>query len=321
MLLNKGYLFVDLFFVLSGFVIYINYYKKLTSFNSFKEFIILRLGRIYPLHALTTLLFLIVPVIEYLTNDYGIGKSQLSFSNTLSNIFLIQAWGFKEFYSLNGASWSISTEFFAYLIFGLFLSFFKKGAINLFVVLILVSIPVLFGIDFKADYFAAITRCVYSFSIGVFVCHIYLKFNNNVLFKFVPKPIYIIVALILFIEVVFRIWDSHEYLIFPFLSAVLILSLIVYPDDRVTNKLYYPTLVKMGSLSYSIYMLHGIVITFYLRIFRFLNIDYLKLELLNLIYSVSLMVIIFLTLYYISDLIYNRFEKPIRDRVRKLIQN
>ena len=95
MLLNKGYLFVDLFFVLSGFVIYINYYKKLTSFNSFKEFIILRLGRIYPLHALTTLLFLIVPVIEYLTNDYGIGKSQISFSNTLSNIFLIQAWGFK----------------------------------------------------------------------------------------------------------------------------------------------------------------------------------------------------------------------------------
>ena len=136
-----------------------------------------------------------------------------------------------------------------------------------------------------------------------------------------PKPIYIIVALILFIEVVFRIWDSHEYLIFPLLSAVLILSLIVYPNDRVTNKLYYPTLVKMGSLSYSIYMLHGIVITFYLRIFRFLNIDYLKLELLNLIYLVSLMVIIFLSLYYLSDLIYNRFEKPIRDRVRKLIQN
>jgi peptidoglycan/LPS O-acetylase OafA/YrhL len=321
MLLNKGYLFVDLFFVLSGFVIYINYYNKLNNFRKFKEFIILRLGRIYPLHILTTLLFLLVPIIEYLTNDYGIGKSNISLLNILSNLFLIQAWGFNDFYSLNAASWSISTEFFAYLLFGFLLIFFRKFSQVIFFLLIVAFIPILLNMDFKANYFAAIARCVYSFSIGVSLCYTYLKYSEKTLKKYTPRPIYIVTALFFFIEIVLRFWDNYEYIIFPLMSAILILSLIIHPNDEFTNKLYNPILFKIGTLSYTIYMIHGLVITFYLRIFRHFKIDYLKLELKSVMYSFVLMIIIFSSLFFISNLIYNKYEKPIRDRVRKIIQN
>ena len=53
---NSDY-FVDYFFVLSGFVISYNYTKKIKDFNSFKDFIIKRFIRLYPLLLYSTLLF------------------------------------------------------------------------------------------------------------------------------------------------------------------------------------------------------------------------------------------------------------------------
>ncbi len=320
MLFNKGYLFVDLFFVLSGFVIYINYYNKLTSLRNLKFFLILRLGRIYPLHALTTLIFLLVPVIEFITNDFGISKAQFSISNTIANFFLIQTWGFKEFYSLNTVSWSISTEFFAYVFFAFILTYFRKYSMIIYFIIFAIASMLLLDMDYKRDYFAALTRCLYSFSLGVLACHIFLKYKTESLLKIIPKPVLAVFILFVFVELILRSWDTFEFLIFPFLSAMLILSLIIYPKDKITIKLKSPSLLRIGSLSYSIYMLHGLVITFYLRLFRFFGINYLKLELINIVYSIVLMTIIFISLYALSDFVYNSYEKVIRDKVRKFIQ-
>jgi peptidoglycan/LPS O-acetylase OafA/YrhL len=317
MLLNKGYLFVDLFFVLSGFVIYINYYDKINSLSSFKQFIILRLGRIYPLHILTTIIFLLVPLIEYLSGDYGIGKSQITLSNLLSNFFLIQAWGYPDLFSLNTASWSISTEFFAYLLFGGIILLFRKKSVNCFLLISIIFIYFLFFMDFKYNSYAAISRCIYSFSIGVIISFAYL--NNKV--KHVPKPKYLIFTMIIFIEIIFRFWDKYEFIVFPILSALLILSLVQFPKNIVTSKFRNPKLLKIGALSYSIYMLHGIVITVYLRLFRFLNIDIQKNEVFSMINSFVLIVLIVISLYFISDYTYNKFEKPIRNRIRKQLKN
>ena len=81
MLFYKGYVMVDLFFVLSGFVIFNNYSTAIYNINNFKNFIILRLGRIYPLHVLTTLIWLTAPLVEYITGNYGINKSSISLTN------------------------------------------------------------------------------------------------------------------------------------------------------------------------------------------------------------------------------------------------
>ena len=58
LLFGNVWLFVDFFFVLSGFVISHAYFGKLTSFRSMRVFIIRRFGRLWPLH-MTLLAFLV----------------------------------------------------------------------------------------------------------------------------------------------------------------------------------------------------------------------------------------------------------------------
>ena len=55
--LRHAGLFVDFFFVLSGFVITHAYGRKLASPDNVREFVIRRFGRLWPLHAVMLLLF------------------------------------------------------------------------------------------------------------------------------------------------------------------------------------------------------------------------------------------------------------------------
>src|SRR6266576_119115 len=48
--LGNSWLFVDFFFVLSGFVIAANYQQRLLDGFGVGRFLLLRLGRLYPLH-------------------------------------------------------------------------------------------------------------------------------------------------------------------------------------------------------------------------------------------------------------------------------
>src|SRR5687768_3329218 len=57
-IINHAWLFVDFFFVLSGFVITASYQNRLEQGYSLRRFIFLRLGRIYPLHIFMLMAFL-----------------------------------------------------------------------------------------------------------------------------------------------------------------------------------------------------------------------------------------------------------------------
>lgn len=114
---DSGYLAVDFFFVLSGFVITYNYLGQFESpsFVTVRSFLVRRLARIYPLHALVLVLYLIIPSLFYLSGrGYPDGYSV---SYLISSIFLVQNWGFTDALQWNVPAWSISTEWFAYLMF------------------------------------------------------------------------------------------------------------------------------------------------------------------------------------------------------------
>ena len=61
-IVRNAYLFVDFFFVLSGFVIAANYQARLMDGFGAGRFLFLRLGRIYPLHLVTMLLFIPIDI-------------------------------------------------------------------------------------------------------------------------------------------------------------------------------------------------------------------------------------------------------------------
>ena len=66
-IINKGWLGVDLFFILSGFVIAYVHQSDFVQlkFNSIKQFLKLRLARIYPAHLVATLI--LIPIVVTVT--------------------------------------------------------------------------------------------------------------------------------------------------------------------------------------------------------------------------------------------------------------
>ncbi len=115
--LDKGYLGVEMFFVLSGFILSYVYFETFGAGRfDYAEFINHRLARIYPLHLATlafTLLLIAVAAFRGVTLDANVDNWQA----LPAHLLLMQAWGMAPSASFNHASWSISAEWFAYLIF------------------------------------------------------------------------------------------------------------------------------------------------------------------------------------------------------------
>ncbi|MDU0356368.1 acyltransferase [Paraglaciecola aquimarina] len=110
----NGSLSVDLFFVLSGFILH-HVYKDKNIHKSYRKFVFTRLARIYPLHLVTllTLLFITLVLDDFSDRYNPEYYTGLSF---FLNLLLVQNWGFIP-PSWNMVSWSISAEWFMYLLF------------------------------------------------------------------------------------------------------------------------------------------------------------------------------------------------------------
>lgn len=111
---------VDIFFVLSGFVLTHVYAIRTSGRLNFGKFIAARIGRLYPLHlAALALLALLV------LGAHAIGQGQEVADYTLlgfiANVLMLQAWGVPGSGQWNFPAWTLSAEFFAYFCFPVFI--------------------------------------------------------------------------------------------------------------------------------------------------------------------------------------------------------
>jgi peptidoglycan/LPS O-acetylase OafA/YrhL len=115
--LGKGYLGVELFFVLSGFILS-HVYMQAFGEGRFRypDFLWARLARIYPVH-LATLVGLAFVVVLAASLRANVGDHVLALSSLPAQLTLTQAWGLGLAGGWNHPSWSISAEWFAYLTF------------------------------------------------------------------------------------------------------------------------------------------------------------------------------------------------------------
>lgn len=119
---SRGYLAVDGFFVLSGFIlchVYADGFSK-PSFSVYQTFLVARIARIYPVHLFMLAAFMSVLVANHWLH---LPNSTTSFSvrDLILSVLLIQAWGFIRHPAWNEVAWSISAEWLVYLLFPLFL--------------------------------------------------------------------------------------------------------------------------------------------------------------------------------------------------------
>lgn len=162
--LGGGGAFVDLFFILSGFVLFASYrhvFAGRVRMDRAWDFWMRRFARIYPLH-FATLAFMLV---------FSLWRGHdVSVSDLVQNLTLTHAWDVSEQYVLNPPSWSISAEMFLYLLCpALIVLVTRSGGpvIVLMLVTGLYALLFLWGNGFDFDERTALLRGLPSFMLGM----------------------------------------------------------------------------------------------------------------------------------------------------------
>ena len=117
-LYNNGWLGVDLFFCLSGFVFYWLYSAPVASRAiSGRDFFVLRFSRLYPLHFATLLAVALGQALMLrASGSYFVYEHNDAYHFVL-NVLFAPAWGLEEGYSFNAPVWSVSVEILLYALF------------------------------------------------------------------------------------------------------------------------------------------------------------------------------------------------------------
>jgi len=251
-LVRAGYIAVDFFFVLSGFVIAAAYGERLAHGFSRATFMFLRFGRLYPLHIAVIAGFAAAKLLSgrsLFEGSHGAGY-------LLRAVLLLDGYIPNDPNFYNQAAWSISVELAAYLAAALLFGRRRYG-IAAAVAIWLVSLAgYVAGID--APVFGEmLQRCLVGFGLGVLCLGLYRRLA-------LPQAI--------------RLWSAVEAMVLVLAAALMALlriegwrllacdlsfavAIVVFAHERgwLSRVLRTAPMRALGEWSYSIYMVHLLV--------------------------------------------------------------
>lgn len=253
-LVDKGYLGVELFFVLSGFILSHVYLELFgTKAASYRAFIWARLARIYPLQ-LATLLGVMALGLVAGALGISISENVLDWKSFIANALMVHAWGFTDVAGWNHPSWSVSAEWFAYLGFPVF-AFVSWKLKDRPYVAILLAVALLLGLyeifprlsGFKlteATYHWGILRIVPAFAYG---CALYLAFRKG------PTRRPVLMSALAFAMLIFcaSVIDNDALIV---LSAGSLIAALASLGNKQAGPIASKGAVWLGEISYAIYM-------------------------------------------------------------------
>ncbi|MCW0486121.1 acyltransferase family protein [Riemerella anatipestifer] len=263
--LNKGYLGVDIFFVISGFLITgIIYGDFINDQYSVKYFYKKRIKRILPLVLIVEMVALVLGVFFMLPDDMeNLAQSVIAtnfFSNNiLQYITTGNYWDVVNEYKPLLHTWSLGIEEQYYLFFPLIFLLIRKRKdilLNILIVLTICSLVYYIYSNSQAYKFYMLPTRFFQISIGGVSALIIHKFKKN---NIISDISFVILLLIIFVDVSV----SEETL--AILSVILTCLFIIFNEERsiVNRILTMRPIVFLGTISFSIYMWHQIVISFY----------------------------------------------------------
>jgi peptidoglycan/LPS O-acetylase OafA/YrhL len=298
---------VSYFFVLSGFVMIVAYQgDKLVPY----KYYINRLARIYPIYLIALFLVVIPRLVFHKSID------SISF---LLNALLLQSWIPTYSQTIHAPGWSLSVEFFFYLLFPLIMNvLYRKTNFNTLLFLI-----ILFWIitQLVLNILLANFQTNSNFINDLMLYHPIMHLNEFLLgnltglafLKLKEKSINVNTQILLLIVFLFLFVLLLKYPL-PlnyhngFLAIVFcpIILLLAISENRLTNILKIKPLVYLGDISYGIYILQVPIYYYFASIFKYLNIKP---------YFICYMGFLLL----ISSLSYSFVEKPVRNLIKKAL--
>lgn len=268
-LVRHAFLFVDFFFLLSGFVIAHALRDGLYSGRAFQTFIWRRLGRVYPLYAAVLAAFLILEVVKA-ASIYAIGFhpqtapfAPYSYADPTSfwlHVSLLQPFGLTAGMSWNWPDWSVAAELWAYGVFALtcwLLSPYRRIVLcglsaAAFTVLVECSSR---GIDVTWD--LGFVRCLYSFCIGALVYDLFAR-ARIVLSGVLASACEFAVLGLTLAFIVFSGRNNSSFAA-PLIFGLLVL-VFAFQGGALSRIMSKQPFQALGRLSYAIYIVHALVV-------------------------------------------------------------
>ncbi len=259
-LINKAYIFVDFFFVLSAFVLFLSYKR---DNSTVMKLAIKRFKRLYPLHLFILVLFFLFELVKYFifekyfhlnTNAF---KDETSLSSFVVSLLLLDSFNIYSHNIWNAPAWSISAELYAYFLLLLFTFLGKKFRIIIFC---LITLFVIFFVirrgtlDYGSNF--GIVRCLYSYLLVV------LFFQIN-LSRIVNSYVFLLSLLLLVFYFIF----SDSFVNFEYFLPVLFTCIIFFIYYKVPSFLHNKYLIKLADLSFEIYLVQALIIVFFSDLF------------------------------------------------------
>ena len=255
---QNGYFGVDIFFVLSGLVIFYSSQKYLENGNCI-EFLKKRIFRIYP----SFWIFLLLPltIVFFITPKFIADKSAFEPINYLKVFFLVF-----DHPQISQISWTLSFELYFYFLF--FLMIFNRNFKYLVLLILILSTINLINENIFSNLYLIkylFSPLILEFFLGVLVVFILNKIHKNYLVGFIALFIISIISFV-FIDYlstnnIIYITKHNRVLSFGLASFLLILSLVIFEkfNDIKSSKI----LILIGDSSYVLYLIHSVILSFF----------------------------------------------------------
>ena len=314
-----GALGVQLFFIISGFVIY----ASLENTKNYRDFIVKRFLRLSPAMLIcSTIIFVFF---RFFYTGEGYTNSKLISNYLIANTFIDPTFinvffGRVRYYYLDGAFWSLWVEICFYTLIGLLYFINKKKFINYYVIICFALTPVFMlfytstGQNVLQTTFSLTSEQAYLFKIYgralVFFDNCFwflIGIFLYLLYKDKTKKKYIYYIIFLFLINIVKDKFYFPLIIFS-LIAFAFFMVFVYVPQKI-EFIAKPLLCKIGVASYSMYLIHyylGMVVVKYLK------------ENVADSYIWPFLVMIFVILFGLFS--YNYLEKPLGKLYKKVFK-
>lgn len=269
--MHGTYMAVDFFFVLSGFVITHSYFHKLNKIADLGSFIIRRVARLWPLHVFMLILlvgyeFLLLGATQAgIESPRGIFEHRTSVEAIFSNVFFLHSMGLHDTNTWNLPSWSISVEFYTYMVFAVMAIAARKIWYVACVALVGMSAAVLvyisqtnpMYIDWAYDF--GFFRCIMSFFSGSLAYGIYMWVSKKGQKPLQYAVLFEVLAVIL---VVYFITFQSKTMFNMFAPLIFGFTIFIFAFEggAVSKLLKIKPIGVLGKWSYSIYLTHFLLI-------------------------------------------------------------
>lgn len=308
---KSGFLGVDLFFVLSGFVIALNYQARFKTVQRsvFYSFMIKRFARIYPVYLMCLLCTLVV-LLGFVWFEYPY-KHMDRFTKWgfVQSLTMTQVLSFPLPRQWNLVAWSVSAEWFAYLFFpaiALVTSRLRShiGRVVMLVTLCVAYVWVMVLMQRPSAMELGVFRIAGGFTMGVVLCGL----KDSLPHAWSSSRLWGMLVIAIFISIPFLYTFSTNHRVASVVWAPIIFLPVIFAlaqKGAEWRMMKSKSAIYLGHVSYSLYMIHTTILMAFRAIFEKENAVH------PLVYIGAELCLIFIA----AHLLYTKLEEPARSYI------